>query len=92
MILPVDSDIVACKVKRETANVRERDLPVEVIWQIPIDLQMSLDRFSGPAPFSTIVTRREVALTSIRIGYGRVPSVEPIPVRRVHLGFSPVIE
>ncbi len=31
MILPIDSNIVACNVKRETANVRERDLPVEVI-------------------------------------------------------------
>jgi len=28
MILPVDSNIVACNVNRETANVRERDLPV----------------------------------------------------------------
>ena len=43
MIVPVDSNIEACTVKRETANVRERDLPVEVIWQIPIDLQMSLE-------------------------------------------------
>jgi len=80
MIVLVDSNIVACSVKRETANVRERDLPVEVIWQIPIDLQMSLDRFSGPAPFGTIVSRREVAVSSIRIGYGRVPSVERITV------------
>jgi len=80
MIVPVDRNMVACNVKRETANVRERDLPVEAIWQIPIDLQMRLDRFSGPAPFGTIVSRREVLLTSIRIGYGRVPSVEPMTV------------
>jgi hypothetical protein len=86
MIVPVDSNIEACTVKRETANVRERDLPVEVIWQIPIGLQMSLDRFSGPAAFGTIISRREVLLTSIRIGYGRVPSVEPIPVRQACLG------
>jgi len=85
MIVPIDSNIVACNLKRETANVRERDLPVEVIWQIPIDLQMSLDRFSGPAPFGKIVNRREVVMTSIRIGYGRVPSVEPIPVRQACL-------
>jgi len=45
---------------------------VEIIWQIPIHLQMSLDRFSGPASFGTIVSRR--VLISLRIPYGRVPS------------------
>jgi hypothetical protein len=60
MIVPIDSNMVACNVEPETASVRERDLPVEVIWQIPINLRMSLDRFSGPAPFSTAISRREV--------------------------------
>ena len=41
MVVPIDSNMVAFNVERETASVRERDLPVEVIWQIPINLPMS---------------------------------------------------
>jgi hypothetical protein len=85
MIVPIDSNIVACQVSSyETAIVRlqERNLPVEVIWQVPIDLHTRLDHFGGSVAFGTIVSRREVVLISIRIGRGRVPSAGPIQFDR----------
>jgi len=63
-------------------RLRERNLPGEVIWQFPINLPARLDHFGAPVALRKIVRRREVVLIFVRIGYGRVPSANPIQCGR----------
>jgi hypothetical protein len=63
-------------------RLRESNLPGEIVWQFSMNLLTRPDHFSAPVALRKIVRRREVVLIFVRIGYGRVPSANPIQCGR----------
>ena len=66
----IDNDVIAIYVTREPQEMRplEWNLPVEVIWRIPINLGTRVDHSSAPAALRSIVRRGGFDLSALAAG------------------------